>query len=132
MVRLLRAAALKLIGEQAMGALDVVRRPYLRSGWGSFNGQPFRRDLFKDVIELIKPIAIVETGTSYGLTTEFMAQTKLPIFTVEEHPRRYGFARANLWRQRNVKLLHQDSRSGLRTLLDGPLAGLTSRPLFFY
>jgi hypothetical protein len=129
----LEAAVRRLFGEQGVGALEYFRRPELRSEWGGpFNGQPFRRHLFMAIIKQLRPVAIVETGTYRGITTDFMAQTKLPIFTVEGHPNKHGFARAKLWRQRNVKLLLDDSRSALRKLFDGPLNGLTSRRLFFY
>ena len=129
----LKATVRLLLGEQGEGMLLYLRRPKLGSEWGGpFNGQPFRRDLFLTIIKQLCPVAIVETGTYYGLTTNFMAQTKLPIFTIEGDPRKHGFARARLWRQRNVKLLLQDSRSALHKLLEGPLSGLTSRRLFFY
>jgi hypothetical protein len=132
MIRLLKTAVRRLIGEQAMGTLDYLRFPNLGCEFGAFNGQPARRQLFELIVERIKPAAVIETGTAFGATTQFMAQTKLPIFSVEEHPRRHGFARAKFRRQRNVMLFHQDSRSALRTLFDGALSGLTSRPLFFY
>jgi hypothetical protein len=61
-----------------------------------------------------------------------MAQTGLPVFTIEAHPRNYGFARARFWRRRNIMLLHRDSRTALRTLFDGPLQPLSSCTLFFY
>ena len=77
-------------------------------------------------------MAIIETGTYLGTTTEFMATTGLPIYTIERHPRQYGFARARLWWKRNVKLRHGDSRAELRRLFEGPLEGLADAALFFY
>jgi hypothetical protein len=61
-----------------------------------------------------------------------MSQTGLPVFTIELYPRHYGFARARFWRKRNIKLLHDDSRTGLRRLFDGPLQALAGHTLFFY
>jgi len=133
MVDRLKAAVRRLVGEQGLGALEYFRRPDLGSEWGGpFNGQPFRRALFLSIVEQLKPVVIVETGTYRGVTTHFMAQTNLPIFTVEGNPRNHGFSRAKLWRQRNVTLLLQDSRSALRKLFDGPLSGLLSQRMFFY
>jgi hypothetical protein len=133
MVARLKAALRGLVGEQATGALDYLLKPGRGSDWGGpFNGQPFRRALFLAMVEQLRPLAIVETGTYRAVTTQFMARTKLPVFTVESDARMHGFARTKLWRQRNVKPLLQDSRSALRDLLDGPLSGLTSSCLFFY
>jgi len=56
----------------------------------------------------------------------------LPIFTIEAQYPQLRFARARLWRQRNVTLLHGDSRAALRSLFNGPLRSLAGRPLFFY
>src|SRR5436190_4416368 len=45
----------------------------LQACWGgAFNGQEGRRALFVDLIERLKPAAIVETGTFRGSTTEWM------------------------------------------------------------
>lgn len=110
---------------------------YIRSsdrgaGWGPFNGQTARQALFVDILAKIQPNAIVETGTFLGTTTELMSQAGLPVFSIELHPRNYGFARARFWRKRNVKLLCDDSRTGLRKLFDGPLGPLSGLIVFFY
>src|SRR5215467_7457931 len=93
----------RILGEPALGALDYLRYPELRDRWGGpFNGQLARAALFRSLIAKVRPRAIIETGTYHGTTTEFMAQTGLPIFTVESHPRDYGFSRARLLRYRQV------------------------------
>jgi hypothetical protein len=97
-----------------------------------FNGQRSRQDLFHNLIEKFAPIAIVETGTYLATTTEFMAKTGLPIFSVESDARNYGLARARLWWHRNVHLLRGDSRAALRTLFHGPLRGARDHKLLIY
>ena len=97
-----------------------------------FNGQCSRQDLFHSLIKKFAPIAIVETGTYLATTTEFMAKTGLPIFSVESDPRNYGLARARLWWHRNVHLQRGDSRAALRTLFDGPLRGARDHNLLIY
>jgi hypothetical protein len=84
------------------------------------------------IIAKTRPRAIVETGTYLGTTTEFLAQTGLPVFTIEKHPRYYGFVRARFWRKRRITLLHGDSRSVLHMLFAGPLRSLATCTLFFY
>src|SRR5690349_17093326 len=98
-----------------MGELDFIRNPNRGVAWGGpFNGQPIRKQLFHELMRLVPPVAIVETGTFLGTTTELLAETGLPVFTVESFPRNYGFARARLKARQNVKLLRDDSRHALR------------------
>ena len=116
-----------------LGALDYARYPDRAAAWGGpFNGQPYRQALFRALIRQVQPAAIIETGTYLGTTTEFLAETGLPVFTIEADPRRYGFARARLWRRRSITLLCDDSRVALRALFNGALRDFTNRTLFFY
>ena len=118
--------------QQTIGMLDYIKSPDRGAGWGPFNGQTARQALFIDLLAKTGPHAIVETGTFLGTTTEFMSQTGLPVFTIEAHPRHYGFAHARFWRKRNVKLLYGDSRTGLHELFDGALHPLSKFTIFFY
>ena len=129
--RLLPRQAIGLL-QQIVGMFDYLRHPELGAEWGPFNGQTARQALFVEIVTNTKPHALIETGTSLGATTDLMSQTGLPVFTVELYPPHYGFARARFWRKRNIKLLHDDSRTGLRRLFDGPLQGLVGHTLFFY
>lgn len=118
--------------QQIIGMLDYIKSPDRGAGWGPFNGQTARQALFVDILTKTGPHAIVETGTFLGATTEFMAQAGLPVFTIEAHPRNYGFARARFWRKRNVTLLYGDSRTGLHKLFDEALHPLSKLTIFFY
>lgn len=123
----------KLLGEPILGAIDYWRHPQLRPSWGGpFNGQQIRMAIFQSLIAKIKPRALIETGTYRGTTTEFMAQTGLPIFTVETHPRNYGFSRARLFRHRNVSVRRGDSRQFIRELFRGPLRDFADQTVFAY
>jgi predicted O-methyltransferase YrrM len=129
----IRSIARRLIGEQLLGHLDYYRYPERRQAWGGpFNSQKSRTTLFRALMESLSPVAIVETGTYLGTTTEFLADTGRSVYSIEGHPRAYGFAKARLRRRRNVTLLRGDSRELLRKLSDGPLRSLAGRTLFFY
>jgi hypothetical protein len=110
----------------------VVRRLLREQTIRGFNAQTARQSLFRDIITNTQPRAIIETGTCFGTTTEFMAQTGLPVFSIEANSQYYRIARARLLRRRNIQLLCGDSRATLRKLFDGPLHRLCSRALFFY
>jgi predicted O-methyltransferase YrrM len=132
-VKQIKTALKKLLGEPALGAIDYWRHPEMRRKWGGpFNGQSVRAALFQSLIVKFKPSAIIETGTYLGSTSEFMAQTGLPIFTVEGHPRNFGFSRARLFGHRRVKVRLGDSRKVLRELFNGPLRNFTGQTLFAY
>jgi hypothetical protein len=124
---------LNALRESILGAVEYWRSPELGNRWGGpFNGQQVRAALFQSLIAKIHARAIVETGTYRGATTEFMAQTGLPIFTIESHARSYGFARARLFRHRNVFVRRGDSRIVLRQLFRGPLRKFTDQTVFWY
>lgn len=129
----MKALIKKIVPVPLMGAIDFVRFPNKRAAWGGpFNGQHQRQDLFRSIVESFQPAAIIETGTFLGTTTEFLADTNLPVYSIEAHPRNYGFARMRLWRRKNVHLQFADSRQGLRTLLAERLRGIAKGRLFFY
>lgn len=123
----------RILGDPTLGMLDYYRFPERREAWGGpFNGQVRRQELFCALVEAIKPAAIVETGTYLGTTTEFMARFGVPTYSIEGHPRHFGFARARMLCQPHVRIQHGDSRAGLRSLFAGPLASLKGRSIFAY
>jgi hypothetical protein len=119
--------------DEVVGAIEYVLHSDRGIAWGGpFNGQRFRQELFQILVEKFKPAAIVETGTYLGTTTELLAATGLPIFSVESNPRCYGFAKARFWRRPNVHLLRGDSRAALRMWFAGPLRLAANCRLFVY
>lgn len=122
-----------LLGDALVGSIDYLRHPELGVAWsGPFNGQAGRRRLFSTLVDAVAPVAIIETGTFRGTSTELMAETDLPIYSVEGLARNYGFARARLWRKRNVHLYQGDSREVLRKLFVGKLRALRGGTVFAY
>jgi predicted O-methyltransferase YrrM len=101
--------------------------------WGGpFNGQARRCLLFAALVELLRPAAIVETGSYLGTTTEWMAAFQVPVFTCESSEENFGFARARLSAIRNVTVTLGDSRDFLRSLLKGPLLDARQEAVIFY
>ena len=122
-----------ILGDVTIGALDYFRNSERGVAWGGpFNGQEGRQALFRELIDRCGPSVILETGSYLGTTTEFMAESGLPIYSIEYSARNYGFSRARLWRRRNVRLRRGDSRAVLRTLFAGPLRTARSGSLFAY
>src|SRR5262249_46175014 len=102
----IRSSLHSVLVDEAVGAIEYALYPDRGVACGGpFNGQHSRQELFHSLVEEFTPAAIVETGTYLGTTTELLAATGLPIFSVESDPRRYGFAKARFWRRRNVHLL---------------------------
>ena len=88
---MIKNAGRKLLGDSVVGAIDYYRKPQQKTSWdGPFNGQPARQELFKATLANIRPRALVETGIYFGTTTEFMAMTGLPVFTIEAESSRFG------------------------------------------
>ncbi|MGA3310592.1 MAG: hypothetical protein ABSD08_18570 [Xanthobacteraceae bacterium] len=122
-----------ILGDTLTGAIDYYRFPRARRHWGGpFNGQERRQELIRALIRTFKPVAIIETGTYLGTTTEFLAGTGIRVFSVEGNARFYGFARARLWRKRNVTLRRGDSRVALRAFFAGPSRPRKDQTVFAY
>jgi predicted O-methyltransferase YrrM len=122
----------KALGHKTLGAIDYFRSPGLKNRFGGpFNGQQFRQKIFLELIELLRPQAIIETGTYRGATTAFLHNASgLPVYTIEIDPRRYAYSKTRFLLNRNIFLRLGDSREFLNAILaDDKLRG---KKLFFY
>jgi hypothetical protein len=119
-----------LLGPSQFGALEYYFRPASRQAFGPLNGSPFRQSVYSKIVKSGQLEAIAETGTFRGTTTEYFADSGLPIYSVEAMPRYFGFAQARLAKYKNVSLTLGDSRSFLKKLADDPNVPKTS--VFFY
>lgn len=129
---LMKSLALHTLGPAAIGRFDYVFRPSLRKKWGGpMNGQAGRQRICRQIIETIKPSAIVETGAFRGTTTEFLAGFGAPVYTVEVNAQYHAYAALRLRKLRDrVRLTLGDSRSFLRELaLDSTIP---KDAVFFY
>jgi hypothetical protein len=85
---------------------------------GAFNGQERRQTLFDQLLQELKIVTVVETGTFRGTTTDYMAKAGLPVFSCEFHPRYFYYSVLRLANIPNVRLERADSRCFLRELFD--------------
>ena len=100
---------------QWKGRIEYHLFPERRQSWGGpFNGQIGRTCLVQHLLQKLKPSLIVETGTFRGTTSVYLAQTGLPVVSIEAHARNFGFAKQQLAHFDNIKLLLGDSRHHLR------------------
>lgn len=123
----------RVLSPSFAGFLDYCREPARGEAWGGpFNGQVYRQTLFRTLVERLKPVAIIETGTYLGTTTAFMAEAGVPIFTIETDPYSYGFAQGRLRQCPNVSLRLGDSRAELSALFSGSHRSIRTQTLFAY
>jgi hypothetical protein len=132
-LQLLKKVVGFILTDRLMGIIDYYRFPQNRDSWGGpLNAQMGRQKLYKVILEVVDPAALVETGTFRGTTTRYFAESGLPVYSIESDARNFGFASAQVRGLKNVTLVRADSRTGLRQLLDGPLRSKTNAALFFY
>lgn len=106
------------IGFEAAVALDLLN-PELQYRWGgAFNGQAERCATFREILDRLCPVAIIETGTYRGTTTEFLARHFTgPIHSCEIDRRCFLGSRRKLARFPQIELALSDSRPFLRYVL---------------
>jgi predicted O-methyltransferase YrrM len=106
------------IGFEAAVALDLLN-PELQFRWGGpFNGQTERRATFLEMLDRLKPAAVIETGTYRGTSTQFMARHFAgPIHSCEIDRRCFLGSRRRLAAFPQVELAQSDSRAFLRYVL---------------
>ncbi len=90
---------------------------YVASEDVGFNGQQFRKLIFKELLSALSVERIVETGTWIGNTTGFMAETSgLPVYTSEANHRFHAVAKARLAQFTDIHFELADSRAFLKRL----------------
>jgi len=130
---MIRSVATGILGEVRAGALKYRLRPSSGRAWGGpFNGQAWRCRLIAEIILKTDPVAIVETGTYLGTTTEWLSAFQIPVWSCEVSAINFGFAHQRLAMVPHVKIVHNDSRAALQEILDGPLKSNQLDTILFY
>jgi hypothetical protein len=112
-------------------SLDTFVSSYRNPVGGPLNGQVHRQRIVRELVELLDPELVVETGTYRGSSTEFFAHVAdCPIITVEAQERYFRFAHRRLRVYPQVTMTLSDSRTALRDL--ATRADLTSKRVLFY
>jgi len=104
---------------QAAAGLELAS-PELQACWGGpLNGQVGRQAIILDLLNLLQPIAILETGAFRGISVEWFAQHyERPIFSCEKEKLYFLQAQRRLGAFRNVVLRLQDCRPFLQEILE--------------
>jgi predicted O-methyltransferase YrrM len=101
--------------------IEYFARPESRAGFGVFNGQSHRRQMFLEIVRAIPPATIVETGTFRGTTTEFFAEileaTGGTVFTCEIDTFLSCYSQIRLRAFSCVEVFNLDSREFLKQLV---------------
>jgi hypothetical protein len=124
------AALAAQAAQRCAAQLDFDAHPAMDVWGGAFNGQPRRQTLFDRLLQELKIVTIVETGTFRGTSTAYMAKAGLPVFSCELCVRYFHYSLLRLANIPNVRLEWADSRRFLRELFDENL--LPPGPAFFY
>jgi hypothetical protein len=117
---MIKSTVLRVIGERNAGRLDYFFDRKSADAWGPLNGQRIRQGVYKEIIKRIDFQAIVETGTYRGTTTAYFAESGLPVFTVEIHPRCFAYASLRFRNQERVRVSEGNSPDFLRELARQP------------
>jgi len=124
------AALAAQAAQRCAAELDFDAHPAMDVWGGAFNGQERRQTLFDQLLQELKIVTIVETGTFRGTTTDYMAKAGLPVFSCELRPRYFHYSSLRLANIPNIRLQRADSRRFLHELLDENL--LPTGPALFY
>lgn len=84
----------------------------------SFNSQVKRRELTTQILNQMRPAAIVETGTCLGNTTGYFTQFNVPVISSEISSLFYFAAKQRLQALPHVQLRNCDSRGSLKRLVE--------------
>ena len=127
-----KASIKRLIGDKNLGRMDYLLRPGLKNGFGGpFNGQKFRQRIYSDLLAQIYFNAAVETGTYLGTTTAFIADSGLPVYSVESSLRFFAYSSFRFRRDwERIHLFEGDTLGFLNTLASGER--LRGARLFIY
>jgi len=113
-------------------ALDwVINRPVYKASSGTgFNGQQFRKQIFKDLLSAFRFDAILETGTYTGDTTGYLSEVSgLPVYTCELNKWYHSIAQMRLKEFSGIHFTLGDSRKFLEKLAQSEL---TDKNVFIY
>lgn len=117
--------------EKLMGKYEYYFKPkYKKSYGGVFNGQTIRKQIYLDLLASFNFNYLVETGAYRANTTMFLAESTLPVYTVEIIDRFYSYSETRTKKINNIHLYQNDSRLFLSDLSSNKK--LLHENVFFY
>ena len=93
--------------EKLLGKYEYYFKPKYKSMYGgAFNGQEIRKEIYSGLLASFNFNYLVETGAFRASTTLFLAESTLPVYTVEINDRFYSYAETRTEKISNIHL-HQ-------------------------
>ena len=81
-----------------------------------FNGQKKRKELFENLVKNFNPNILIETGTYFGNTLQYLLKFNIPTYSVEINEKFYLIAKSRFLNNKNLFLNHGDSVSLLKNI----------------
>jgi hypothetical protein len=125
----------RILGDERFG--DLLYFYYLykpnstKRAFSHFNGQIYRQRIFEELLKNVGFDVLVETGTYFGNTTEYLARTGLPVYSVEVNRRFHRHAARTFSGQQNQVHLYQDSSPKFLRMLANDNSLSMTRPFFY-
>ena len=117
--------------EKLLGKYEYYFKPKYKSMYGgAFNGQEIRKEIYSGLLAIFNFNYLVETGAFRASTTLFLAESTLPVYTVEINDRFYSYAETRTEKISNIHLHQNDSRMFLHELSSNK--NLLHENVFFY
>jgi hypothetical protein len=105
--------------------------PWLYQSRPALNGQRFRQEMFRSLLQELQPDVVVESGTYRGATTQFLWHVSgRPVYTVEKDPTLARLVARRFRDVADIRVIKSDSRKALQGLREN--SSFPKSRVFFY
>ncbi|GGW61029.1 hypothetical protein ACIP4U_08165 [Streptomyces caelestis] len=127
-----RTVTASLLGRMRKPIVRIRRiHPWLYQSRPALNGQRFRQEMFRSLLQELQPDAVFESGTYRGATTQFLWHVSgRPVYTVEKDPALARLATRRFRDVTEIRVMKSDSRKALQSLREN--SSFPKSRIFFY